>query len=113
LRDWSSDVCSSDLEAAHTGLSQFVAIARLAAEYAVRVVPHATIGVGIFHAASLHVAATLPDVPYHEHQHSVFDANLRLVRTRMRCAAGFFELPEGPGLGIEPAAELWAHVVQP
>jgi galactonate dehydratase len=100
-------------EAAHTGLSQFVAIARLAAEYAVPVVPHATIGVGIFHAASLHVAATLPDVPYHEHQHSVFDANLRFVRTRMRCAAGFFELPEGPGLGIEPAAELWAHVVQP
>jgi L-alanine-DL-glutamate epimerase-like enolase superfamily enzyme len=100
-------------EAAHTGLSQFVAIARLASEYAVRVVPHATIGVGIFHAASLHVAATLPDVPYHEHQHSVFDANLRFVRTRMRCVAGFFELPEGPGLGIEPAAELWAHVVQP
>jgi len=41
------------------------------------------------------------------------DANLRFVRTRMRCAAGFFELPEGPGLGIEPAAELWAHVVRP
>lgn len=98
-------------EAAHTGLSQFMAIGRLAAERAVRVVPHATIGVGIFHAASLHAAITLPDVPYHEHQHTVFDANLRWVRTRMRCADGFFELPEGPGLGVEPAPELWAHVV--
>jgi L-alanine-DL-glutamate epimerase-like enolase superfamily enzyme len=99
-------------EAAHTGLSQLIAIGRVAAEHAVRVVPHATIGVGIFHAASLHAAVTLPDVPYHEHQHTVFDANLRLVHTRMRCADGFFELPEGPGLGVEPAAELWAHVVK-
>lgn len=98
-------------EAAHTGLSQFMAIGRLAAECAVPVVPHATIGIGIFHAASLHAAATLPEVPYHEHQHSVFDANLRFVRTRMRCSNGFLELPEGPGLGVEPAPELWAHVV--
>jgi L-alanine-DL-glutamate epimerase-like enolase superfamily enzyme len=99
-------------EAAHTGLSQSIAIARFAAECGVRVVPHATIGVGIFHAASLHAAATLPDLPYHEHQHSVFDANLRWVRTRMRCVDGFFELPEGPGLGVEPAPELWAHMVK-
>ena len=74
--------------------------------------PHATIGVGIFHAASLRAAATLPEVPYHEHQHTVFDANLRWVRTRMRCVDGFFDLPEGPGLGIEPAPELWTHVVK-
>ncbi len=99
-------------EAAHTGLSQFVAIGRLAAECGVRVVPHATVGVGIFHAASLHAAVTLPDIPYHEHQHSVFDANLRWVRTRMRCVDGFFELPEGPGLGVEPAPELGAQVVK-
>ena len=100
-------------EVAHTGLSQFVAIGHLAAEHGVRVIPHATIGVGIFHAASLHGAASLNELPYHEHQHSVFDANLRFVETRMRCAGGFFELPDGPGLGVEPKAELWNHVVQP
>jgi len=99
-------------EAAHTGLSQMIAIGRLAAECAVPVVPHATIGVGIFHAASLHIASTLPDVPDHEHQHTVFDANLRFVRTRMRCADGFFELAEGPELGVEPAPELWSQVVK-
>ena len=98
-------------EVAHTGLSQFMAIGRAAAEHGVRVIPHATIGVGIFHAASLHGAASLDDVPYHEHQHSVFDANLRYVETRMRCADGFFELPEGFGLGVEPTPELWNHVV--
>ena len=100
-------------EVAHTGLSQFVAIGRLAAEHGVCVIPHATIGVGIFHAASLHGAASLADIPYHEHQHSIFDANLRFVQTRMRCTKGFFELPDGPGLGVEPRLELWNHVTHP
>jgi L-alanine-DL-glutamate epimerase-like enolase superfamily enzyme len=99
-------------EVAHTGLSQFVAIGRLAAEQGVKVMPHATVGVGIFHAASLHGAACLADVPYHEHQHSIFDANLRYVDTRMRCVDGWVILPEGPGLGVEPNAELWQHIVQ-
>jgi L-alanine-DL-glutamate epimerase-like enolase superfamily enzyme len=98
-------------EVAHTGLSQFIAIARLAAQQGIGVIPHATIGMGIFHAASLHGAASLPDVPFHEHQHSVFDANLRFVETRMRCHDGFFELPDVPGLGVTPAPGLWAHVV--
>jgi L-alanine-DL-glutamate epimerase-like enolase superfamily enzyme len=97
-------------ELAHTGISQAVAIARLATEQGVKVIPHATIGIGVFHAASLHVAASLAEVPFHEHQHSIFDANLRYVDTRMRCVDGDFELPEGPGLGVEPRAELWQHV---
>jgi len=99
-------------EVAHTGLSQMVAIGRLAGEQGIKVIPHATIGIGIFHAASLHAAACLRDVPYHEHQHSVFDANLRFVETRMRCVDGSFELPEGPGLGIEPKADLWQHIAR-
>jgi len=98
-------------EVAHTGLSQFVAIGKLAAAQGVRIIPHATIGVGIFHAASLLGAATLADVPFHEHQHSVFDANLRFVETQMRCSDGRFELPRGPGLGVEPKADLWKHIV--
>jgi L-alanine-DL-glutamate epimerase-like enolase superfamily enzyme len=98
-------------EVAHTGLSQMVAIGRLATEQGVKVIPHATIGIGIFHAASLHAAASLPEVPFHEHQHSVFDANLRYIDTRMRCVGGEFALPEGPGLGVEPAPGLWARVV--
>jgi L-alanine-DL-glutamate epimerase-like enolase superfamily enzyme len=99
-------------EVAHTGLSQFVAIGKLAATQGARVVPHATIGVGIFHAASLLGAASLLNVPFHEHQYSVFDANLRFVDTRMRCVDGRFELPDGAGLGIEPRAELWRHIVE-
>jgi L-alanine-DL-glutamate epimerase-like enolase superfamily enzyme len=99
-------------EVAHTGLSQFVAIGKLAGEQGVKVIPHATIGIGIFHAASLHGAASLPDLPFHEHQHSVFDSNLRFVETRMRCVDGYIELPAGPGLGVEPRTELWKHIVR-
>ena len=69
-------------------------------------------GVGIFQAASLHAAATLPNVPYHEYQHSIFDKNLRLVATTMRCEGGYYHVPTGPGLGVEPTPELWNYVVK-
>jgi galactonate dehydratase len=96
---------------AHTGVSQFIAIAELAARTGAATIPHATIGIGVFMAASLHAAATLPRCPYHEYQHSVFDNALRFVDTSMRCAAGFYEVPTGPGLGVTPRADLWQHVV--
>ena len=49
-------------------------------------------------------------VPYHEYQHSVFDRNLRYVDTTMRCEAGYYRLPEGPGHGATPRPELWNFV---
>ena len=94
-------------EMGHTGLSQFMQIARMANAFHMKVIPHASIGIGIFQAASLHAAAALPNCPMHEYQHSVFDRNLQYVQTSMRCSAGAFTLPEGPGLGIEPADSLW------
>jgi galactonate dehydratase len=99
-------------EMGHTGVTQFLAIGRLAVAFHARVIPHASIGVGIFQAASLHATATLPNVPYHEYQHSIFDKNLRYVTTAMRCEGGFFHLPEGPGLGVEPKPELWQFLVE-
>jgi galactonate dehydratase len=94
-------------EMGHIGPSQFMQIARMANAFHMKVIPHASIGIGIFQAASLHAAAALPNCPMHEYQHSVFDRNLQYVQTSMRCAAGAFTLPEGPGLGIEPADSLW------
>jgi len=97
-------------EIAHTGVTQFGAIARLAAARGARLMPHATIGVGIFMAASLHAAAAAGGVRYHEYQHSVFDRNLRYVDTAMRCEAGYYRLPEGPGHGATPRPALWDRV---
>ena len=98
-------------EMAHTGVSQFCAIARRAETDGAGVIPHATIGIGIFLAASLHAAATLRNCPYHEYQHSVFDRNLQFVDTTMACAAGFYRVPTGPGHGVTPRPALWNHIV--
>ena len=97
-------------EMGHTGVSQFMQIARMANAFHMKVIPHASIGIGIFQAASLHASAALPDVPMHEYQHSVFDRNLRYVNTTMRCERGAFTLPEGPGLGVAPSDEVWQFV---
>lgn len=98
-------------EIAHTGVSQFVAIAGEARVAGARLAPHATIGVGIFLAASLHTTAALGGCRWHEYQPSVFDRNLAFVATTMRCAAGAYALPEGSGLGVEPRDALWQHAL--
>lgn len=97
-------------EMGHTGITQFMQIGRMAHAFHVKVIPHASIGIGIFQAASLHATAALPNAPMHEYQHSVFDRNLQYVNTTMRCERGAFTLPDGPGLGIEPSDAVWAFV---
>ena len=94
-------------EMGHTGVSQFMAIAALAQANGVVVMPHATIGIGIFMAASLHAAATLANCPMHEYQPSVFDAHLRHMETTMSCASGYYTLPTGAGHGVVPGSGLW------
>lgn len=94
-------------EMGHTGISQFMQIGRMANAFHMKVIPHSSIGIGIYQAASLHATAALPNAPMHEYQHSVFDRNLRYVDTSMRCEQGFFTLPQGPGLGIAPNASVW------
>jgi galactonate dehydratase len=96
-------------EMAHTGVTEFMQIGRLAQAFGMQVMPHATIGIGLFLAASLQAASALPNVTMHEYQHSVFDRHLGLLRTSMRCEHGSYTVPDGPGLGAEPADALWAH----
>ena len=94
-------------EMGHTGITQFRRIAELAAEQGVAIAPHATIGTGLFLAASLQVSATLPHLWKHEWQHSVFARNLRLLDSDMGYADGAYLLPTVPGLGAAPRPRLW------
>jgi L-alanine-DL-glutamate epimerase-like enolase superfamily enzyme len=94
-------------EMGHTGITQFRRIAALAGEHGARIAPHATIGTGVFLAASLQVSATLPHLWKHEWQHSVFDRNLALLDSDMSYADGAYRLPSAPGLGAAPNARLW------
>jgi galactonate dehydratase len=101
-------------EMGRTGITQFIRIGALCQANHVAVMPHATIGVGIFMAASLQASSTLQTLPWHEYQHSIFAPNLALTRptgTRhMDCEAGFYILPDGPGLGVEPSEALLARI---
>ena len=94
-------------EMGHTGITQFRRIAALAAKQGIAIAPHATIGTGLFLAASLQVSATLPQLWKHEWQHSVFARNLRFLDSDMGYADGAYLLPAAPGLGAAPNARLW------
>ena len=54
-------------------------------------------------------SAALAQCPYHEYQPSIFDRNVQHVDTAMRCKAGAYQLPKGPGLGVEPRPTLWHY----
>lgn len=96
-------------EMGHTGITQFIRIARLGAEHGARIAPHATVGTGLFLAASLQVSATLPHLWKHEWQHSIFARNLAFLDSDMDYRDGAYRLPSAPGLGAQPNETFWAH----
>lgn len=96
-------------EMAHMGITQFWQVCQMAQAFHCKVMPHATIGIGIAQAASLQVAAALGNLVMHEYQHSIFDRNLQFVTGNMGCAAGYFTLPDGPGLGVEPREGVFQY----
>lgn len=95
-------------EMAHTGITGFRRICELAQAFHCLVMPHATINLGLAQAATLHVAATLPNLGMCEYQHSIYERNQRFLAGAPSCEAGFFALPAGPGLGVEPTEEALA-----
>lgn len=92
-------------EMGHTGITEFMRMGQYATAHHLRIMPHATIGAGIFMAASLHASAALAAVECHEYQHSVFEPNRRLLDGDMDCRDGAYSLPTGAGLGVAPSAE--------
>gem|GEM_PF-370611 len=96
-------------EMGHTGITQFLRIARLAAAHGVQVAPHATIGGGIFMAASLHASAVVEGLWRHEWQHSIFSRSVQMLDTDMAYTQDGYQLPSGPGLGAVPNTTFWQH----
>jgi len=87
-------------------------IGQLAEQHGLEVIPHATIGAGIFLAASLQASASLDAVTAHEFQHSIFEPNRKLLNGGMECKAGVYTVPQGAGLGVELSKEALA-LLQP
>src|SRR3546814_20903671 len=111
ISDWSSDVCSSDLDIiqpdlSHAGgLSECRRIAAMAEAYDVAVAPHCPLG-PLALAACLQLAGCTPNVAIQEmsvgihynvgHDLLSFVTNPEVLTP----AGGFLAIPEGPGLGV-------------
>jgi galactonate dehydratase len=91
-------------EMGHTGITEFLRIAGLARTHGIELMPHATVGMGIFLCASLQASAGL-GVGWHEYQHSVMGRNREFIDGGFSVAAGRYRLAGGDGIGVEPSAE--------
>lgn len=102
-----SNACSIvQPEMGHTGITQFMRISRMAANAGAQIIPHATIGLGIFMAASLR-AALAAGASCHEFQHTIYHRNAKLLGGAATCSAGRFEIPDTPGIGVVPLEEAF------
>ncbi len=92
----------------HTGITQFMRIGRYAESNHLQIIPHATIGAGIFLAASLQASATLRSVTSHEFQHSILEPFRHFTSNVLSCENGAYTLPQTPGIGVEPSEAMRA-----
>lgn len=90
-------------EMGHTGITEFMRIGRFAEDFGIEIIPHATIGSGIFLAASLQASSTLGDVTSHEFQHSVFEPFRHFTGDVLECTEGQYAIPTGTGICVEPS----------
>lgn len=99
-------------EMGHTGITEFIRIGQMAQAFHMNIMPHASISVGIFMAASLQAASALQNVPYHEYQHSIFNRNLTYTKGDMASGEGTYVVPTGAGLGVEPKEEVFKFAIR-
>jgi len=93
------DIAQPDI--GRTGISEGKAIAELAEAFNIPLTMHTGMASAVLIAASLQVAATIPHCWYQEYQPTVTDVANRFLRTPLVCDEGHFEVPAGPGLGID------------
>ncbi len=93
-------------EMGHTGITQFMRIGRYAEAHGIQIIPHATIGSGIFLAASLQASAALASTASHEFQHSIFEPFRYFTGDALICENGAYTVCGVPGIGVEPSTEM-------
>lgn len=83
-----------------SGITETIAIASMAEAFGVQVAPHLSVGLGPMIAASIHVAAALPNLYLLEYQPPTVELANSLLDADIRAREGRFEIPAGPGLGV-------------
>ena len=66
-----------------------------------KMAPHLSVGLGICIAATIHVAAAIPNLYMLEYQPPVFEIANLLLKAPLTCEAGRYAIPRGAGLGVE------------
>jgi L-alanine-DL-glutamate epimerase-like enolase superfamily enzyme len=99
LTQRSADLLQPD--AGRAGISELVKIANMAEAFNIPVAPHLSVGLGVCIAASIHVAAAIPNLYLLEYQPPVFELANTLLTAPLVCAAGAYRLPQGTGIGVE------------
>jgi galactonate dehydratase len=84
-----------------TGISELLKIASMAEAFNIPVAPHLSVGLGVCIAASIHVAAAIPNLYMLEYQPPVFELANSLLVEPLRCLNGHYNLPAGSGLGVQ------------
>lgn len=93
-----ADILQPDVGRA--GISETIKIGAVAESFNVKMAPHLSVGLGICIAATIHTAAALPNLYLLEYQPPVFEIANLLLEAPLHCAAGYYEIPEAPGLGV-------------
>jgi D-arabinonate dehydratase/D-galactarolactone cycloisomerase len=99
------DVCRAG------GLTESKRIAELADAFHKAATPHVSIGSAVQFAASVHLAAALPNQSIMEFWSGANPLGEPLQATPFRIEDGYFHVPDGPGLGVEideAALRRWA-----
>lgn len=94
-----ADILQPDV--GRVGISELMKIAHMAEAFNIPVAPHLSVGLGVCIAASIHVAASIPNLWMLEFQPPVFELANTFLKTPLVSEKGLYHLPEGPGLGIE------------
>ena len=104
-----ADVLQPDV--GRCGLSEAQRIADMAAAFGVSIAPHCGLGFGIYVAASVHLAAALPNLLTLEYGRDGLDYARELNPDAFGPEAGEYTLPDKPGLGVSVDEEALARFV--
>jgi galactonate dehydratase len=83
------------------GITESMRIATLAHAHHATVAPHCGVGLGAYIAASVHLAASVPNLELLEYQPTMYSVANSLLKEPFEFHQGRVSVPASPGLGIE------------
>ena len=98
LEQRAADILQPDV--GRSGISETVSLAFMAEPFSVGIAPHLSVGLGPMVAASIHVAASIPNLYLLEYQPPTVELANTLLSEGIEMEGGTYLIPDGPGLGI-------------